>query len=387
MTMAQHPRNHHPLIDVGISKIHAQGAFARKDIPKGTRIVEYKGPKLTREASQRAMDDGNAYIFHLNDEEDIDGSVLWNIGRYVNHSCGPNLECLVVEERVWLDALRDIKKGEELTWNYGYGLESFETRQCRCGQAQCSGYMVAEDDFEKVSAFMELKKKAKMLQSQKVLPVKSPEILYIATSNTHKVAEISKMLGAATRCIPMSTFSESPVLSEEGDTFTENALAKATQFADWLLASGKVDSGDWMTLADDSGLEVDALGGAPGVHSARFAADETDAHGNASDAANNTKLLRMLKGVDAAKRVARFRCVLALVRPSPGQPSHEHWTFDGTCEGVMGDTPTGAHGFGYDPLFFPNGFDQTFASLGSAIKNTISHRSLALAKLKHFLHS
>ena len=143
-------------------------------------------------------------------------------------------------------------------------------------------------------------------------------------------------------------------------------------------------------LADDSGLEVDALNGAPGVHSARFAA--MDKNENSKDADNNAKLMRLLKNVPLDRRTARFRCVIALVPVSHGNlestspvcfaDEFEAQIFDGACEGKILFDPRGQNGFGYDPLFVPDGFTQTFAELGEDAKNKLSHRAKALAKLK-----
>jgi XTP/dITP diphosphohydrolase len=147
-------------------------------------------------------------------------------------------------------------------------------------------------------------------------------------------------------------------------------------------------------LADDSGLEVDALGGAPGVHSARFAALDTGAPGNSTTAENNAKLLRLLKDVPQDKRTARFRCVVALtpvLRSAEESASPvcyaddleiETELFEGVCEGKIGLTPRGRGGFGYDPLFIPTGYDHTFGELDEGIKNKLSHRARALALLR-----
>jgi XTP/dITP diphosphohydrolase len=135
-------------------------------------------------------------------------------------------------------------------------------------------------------------------------------------------------------------------------------------------------------LADDSGLEVDVLDGAPGVNSARFAALDTGRPGNSSDADNNAKLLRLLRDVPPEKRTARFRCVLAFVPVHPPSAIPQPRFFEGVCEGRIGDAPRGQGGFGYDPLFIPNGFNQTFAELGEETKNRLSHRARALAALK-----
>ena len=143
-------------------------------------------------------------------------------------------------------------------------------------------------------------------------------------------------------------------------------------------------------MADDSGLEVDALDGAPGVHSARFAA--LDKSENTPDADNNTKLLRLLGDIPAEKRTARFRCVIALVAVPPGQigsaspacyaEEFEPQLFGGACEGRIIFAPRGQNGFGYDPLFVPDGFEKTFAELDNDVKNHLSHRARALEKLR-----
>jgi XTP/dITP diphosphohydrolase len=159
------------------------------------------------------------------------------------------------------------------------------------------------------------------------------------------------------------------------------------------------DSNPIRVLADDSGLEVDALDGAPGVHSARFAALDSGAQGNSSDAENKTKLLRLLEGVPEPRRTARFRCVIALTpvttvergNASPVCSSDEAEMqtelFEGVCEGRIAFEPNGQGGFGYDPLFIPAGYAQSFAELAPEIKNQLSHRGKALEKLAVFLRS
>ena len=143
-------------------------------------------------------------------------------------------------------------------------------------------------------------------------------------------------------------------------------------------------------LADDSGLEVDALNGAPGVHSARFAASGKSE--NSPDTDNNAKLLRLLENVPAEKRTARFHCVIAFVPVAPANIENTSpvcyaeeiaaQIFEGACEGKIIFAPRGKNGFGYDPLFVPDGFTQTFAELGEDVKNGLSHRAKALGKLK-----
>ena len=319
--------------------------------------------------------------------------------------------------------------------------------------------------------------------------------LLIATRNAHKVGEIRAILGEGFRYLTLTDLTDPPEVAEDGKTFAANAMKKSVALAKWLATTGLNESselsrfngrgaGDMYVLADDSGLEVDALGGAPGVHSARFAALDTGQTGNSSTAENNAKLLRLLRDVPLAKRTARFRCVVAIctlhasggreprASGSPSPPLEERAgerrpgtildaavggdiaagcrtnlssrlaesddllspplsskgeegssaaasehrdackeqsaltpvlkseakgaspvccaeetelqaeLFEGACEGRIGFAPRGQGGFGYDPLFVPDGYDQTFAELGEATKNRLSHRSKALALLR-----
>jgi XTP/dITP diphosphohydrolase len=202
--------------------------------------------------------------------------------------------------------------------------------------------------------------------------------LLLATRNAHKAGEIRQILGGRFAYRTLADFSGAPEVVEDADTFTGNATKKAQSLARWL--PDNISTGDYYILADDSGLEVDALGGAPGVHSARFAAIDTGSPTNSPDSANNAKLLRLLDGVALNKRTARFRCVLALAGPKVEKPV----TFDGVCEGRIALAPSGSGGFGYDPLFVPSGHDCSLAELGESIKNKLSHRARALEKLRQF---
>ena len=222
--------------------------------------------------------------------------------------------------------------------------------------------------------------------------------LLLATRNAHKVSEIHALLGAQFHILTLKDFPAAPPVVEDQATFVGNALKKADTLANWLAAGNlkseirnvKFD----FVLADDSGLEVDALHGDPGVHSARFAALEKTE--NSPDADNNAKLLRLLQNVAPKNRTARFRCVIALV-PVPAKKvevtasvgladEFPAQIFDGACEGMIRLAPNGSNGFGYDPLFVPNGFEKSFGELGEDVKNKISHRAKALAKLKEFFN-
>jgi uncharacterized protein len=148
--MQKRGQEDHPLIVFKSSAIHGMGGFARRDIRRGKRIVEYVGIKLSKTKAQTELDKQNVYIFTLNDAHDIDGSVEWNPARFLNHSCKPNCEVEIVRGRIWIYALCDIKVGEELTYNYSYDFEDYEHRPCNCGAPNCVGYMVAEQFFDTV---------------------------------------------------------------------------------------------------------------------------------------------------------------------------------------------------------------------------------------------
>ncbi len=133
------------------SKIHGRGGYARKDIPAETDVIEYVGEKISKEESNRRCEANNEYIFTGDDTYDIDGNVEWNPARLINHSCEPNCEALTDDDnRIWIVAKRDIKAGEELTFNYNYDLEDYQEHPCCCGAADCVGFMVAEEYFDQV---------------------------------------------------------------------------------------------------------------------------------------------------------------------------------------------------------------------------------------------
>jgi XTP/dITP diphosphohydrolase len=191
----------------------------------------------------------------------------------------------------------------------------------------------------------------------------------LATRNKNKVREIREILSAADSGVNVYTLDDFPdigEIEEDGATFEENALKKAEHIA---AATGII------AIADDSGLVVDALEGRPGVYSARYAGEDAD------DRQNNEKLLAELQGVPDDRRTARFVCCIAM--GSKGQMK----TFTGAVEGRIGHEPRGKSGFGYDPLFYPGGSDRTFAEMDSSEKNAISHRAVALRKLKEYLIS
>ncbi len=190
--------------------------------------------------------------------------------------------------------------------------------------------------------------------------------LVLASRNPGKLRELKALLEPLDiEVVSLEEYPGIPEVVEDGLTFTENAVKKARAVA---AATGQV------ALADDSGLEVDYLNGAPGVFSARFAGEDRD------DRANNEKLLHLLAGVPWEKRTARFRCVVAVAFPGGAV-----YTAEGVCEGMIADEPRGEKGFGYDPLFFVPAFGKTFAQLEPAEKNKISHRAKALRKARKIL--
>ena len=191
--------------------------------------------------------------------------------------------------------------------------------------------------------------------------------LLVATRNAHKTEEIQRILGPQFNVTDLAAHPEIPHIAESGTTFQENAILKA-------VAVSKRMPG--FVIADDSGLEVEALGGAPGIHSARYAGM------NATDQEKTDKLLEELTRVGATKnaRRARFRCVVALACKG-----NVLGAFEGIIKGQIADRPRGSHGFGYDPIFIPDGFQQTFGELAPAEKNQLSHRARALERLRTFL--
>ena len=183
--------------------------------------------------------------------------------------------------------------------------------------------------------------------------------LLIATKNAHKTGEIRAILGDGWEVEDLNAHPEIPAPEETGDTFLENATIKA-------VAASQIFPG--LVLSDDSGLAVDALGGAPGVRSARYAGE------NASAAEHRAKLLAALAGT--RERTARFRCVMVLAENGAVLGA-----FDGAVEGAIIAEERGTGGFGYDPLFIPDGYAETFGELLSSLKNQLSHRARALSQV------
>ena len=190
--------------------------------------------------------------------------------------------------------------------------------------------------------------------------------LLLATTNKGKAAEYRDLLeGLDFELVTLDQAGISKEADESYNTFEENARHKAAFYA---------ELGGLLTLADDSGLEVDALNGEPGVRSSRYAGD------NATDADRVTFLLNKLKDIPQQKRMARFRCVIAVARP--GGPVE---TVDGVCDGYISTEPRGDNGFGYDPVFFLPEYGRTIAELPPEVKNRISHRGRAAARARRLL--
>jgi XTP/dITP diphosphohydrolase len=201
----------------------------------------------------------------------------------------------------------------------------------------------------------------------------APPTLVMATRNPGKIRELEALLAdSGVKLLSLADFPRLPEIPEEGATFAENAAAKALEVA---RLTGRP------ALADDSGLSVDALGGAPGVFSARYAQDRTGPR-PPTDADNWGKLLDELKDVPQRERGARFVCELALA-----WPDGRLLTARGECAGVIAFEPQGDTGFGYDPVFWVPAYGATMAQLGPEIKNKISHRAQALAAFKKLLQS
>ena len=195
--------------------------------------------------------------------------------------------------------------------------------------------------------------------------------ILIATTNPGKIAELSAMLDADVQWVNLSDFNGVGEIKEDGQSFAENARKKAIGYAK--------KTGLW-TIADDSGLVIDAIGGQPGVKSARFAG-ATDKDRKVIDRKNFGKVLKLLKDVPKEKRSARFVCCLCLASPEKVLIETE-----GMLEGIIIDEPVGENGFGYDPIFFVPKLNKTVAQLTADEKNAISHRGNAIRKLKPLLN-
>ena len=190
--------------------------------------------------------------------------------------------------------------------------------------------------------------------------------IVLATRNRDKIKEIKEILkGIPVKLLTFDEHSRTLSVEENGKTLEENAVKKATS---WMKETGKP------ALADDSGLEVDYLNGAPGVYSSRFAGED------ATYADNNAKLLELLKDVQEERRTAHFRCVASLIFPDGRKE-----LFEGIVEGLIITAPRGKSGFGYDPVFLVPEYGKTFAELGDELKNKISHRAMAFRKVKEYL--
>ena len=195
--------------------------------------------------------------------------------------------------------------------------------------------------------------------------------IYLASGNAHKAEEIAAMFrdhGLSNPLFSANAIGGLPDVDENAGTFAGNALLKAQ-----ALAKQAPDVA-WV-LADDRGLQVDALDGDPGVYSARYAGV------GATDVENTQKLITTMNGIGESERKARFICVLVLLRKGATQGT----SFEGSCEGHIIEEQRGDQGFGYDPVFVPDGYDKTFAELGPSIKDKLSHRARAVEKLIHFL--
>lgn len=196
--------------------------------------------------------------------------------------------------------------------------------------------------------------------------MKPLERVVIGTRNEGKVAELRGLLGSSgVELVGLSSFEGIPDVPEDGSTFGENAAQKASAYAKL--------TGHW-ALADDSGLVVPALGGRPGVFSARFAGED------ASDAENTAKLLKEMCDLEDESRSACFVCEMAVAAPS----GDVVFRSEGKCHGRIAHKPSGINGFGYDPVFIPEGFSKTFGELSEEVKSGISHRSAAASRIADF---
>ncbi len=149
------------------SKVHGKGVFARKNIPKGTKIIEYVGNIVSSKEGLRIYEEqlkksketgvGAVYIFQLNRKQDIDGDVPWNPAKYINHSCNPNCKYKIINNHIWIFSIRDIKKGEELNYDYDYDLDNYQDHLCKCNSKDCLGFIIGKRYRKKFKRLMENK--------------------------------------------------------------------------------------------------------------------------------------------------------------------------------------------------------------------------------------
>ncbi|MFH1409655.1 MAG: SET domain-containing protein-lysine N-methyltransferase [Nanoarchaeota archaeon] len=163
-----------PYLILRQSRVHHKGIFAKKFIPKGKELIEYVGRKISKKEGDRIADEhiennkndptnGKVYVFELNKRYDLDGNVPWNTARFINHSCDPNCEVVDIKSHLWITAIRDIKKGEELYYNYGYDLEDYQDHPCRCGSEKCIGFILDEELWPKLKLIIAEKNAKKEL--------------------------------------------------------------------------------------------------------------------------------------------------------------------------------------------------------------------------------
>jgi uncharacterized protein len=159
------------LVFFTLSPIHGTGGFAKRDLAAGEKVIEYVGKRIDKAESLRGCQENNEFIFTLNETEDIDGSVPWNPARFLNHSCSPNCEAEVADDHIWIRAIRVIRAGEEITFNYGYDLVDYREYPCRCGSPECVGYMIAEEFFPHVRQQRELSRETGAEKEPGVRPI------------------------------------------------------------------------------------------------------------------------------------------------------------------------------------------------------------------------
>lgn len=232
-------------LKIKYSKIHGNGGFAKKDIKKGTKIIEYVGNILTKKEAEKVPDKEGIFLFELNNKYDIDGNVSWNQAKWINHSCDSNCNAKTTKNQIWIIAKRDIKKGEELSYDYGFSIDSYKNYPCKCGAKNCIGYIVNKKHWKKIKkkwTIDDLAKKDEYHTRRWETHYTKKEYLSV---NKELIKELNKLIKQKKLKKPKDYFSAAIILhhrytlstSKKALVYSKIAYKKGYKKGKWLIAS------------------------------------------------------------------------------------------------------------------------------------------------------